>query len=77
MLIAGTIGGLLPMFLYTAVSISSKASAREDHQHVMSESSDFEVELREEEAAVKADGEKRLKAIAAYDEELYQLLCHP
>jgi arsenate reductase-like glutaredoxin family protein len=65
------------MFLYTVVSISSKASAREDHQHVMSESGDFEAELREEEAAVKADGEKRLKTIDAYDKELYQLLLRP
>ncbi len=77
MLVAGSIGGLLPMFLYTAVSISGQASARDDHQHVVSESGDFEVELREEEAAVKADGEKRLKTIAAYDEELYRLLSHP
>lgn len=77
MLIAGSIGGLLPMFLYTAVSISGRASARDDHQRVTSESGDFEVELREEEAAVKADGEKRLKTIAAYDEELYQLLLRP
>jgi tetratricopeptide (TPR) repeat protein len=77
MLVAGTIGGLLPMFLYTAVSISGRASARADRTRIRNEYGDFDAELREKEAAAKTTGEKRLKTIAAYDEELYQLLLHP
>jgi len=77
MLVAGSIGGLLPMFLYTAISISSQASARDDREHVRSEYADFDVQLREKEAALKAGSEKRLREIDAYDEELYQLLLHP